>query len=283
VFCYDYSGYGLSDGKCSASNTLADIEAAYAHVCKKYPQLTRHIILYGQSLGSGPTIYLATQKQVSGVIIHSGLMSGLRVIRNVENTSWYDIYANVDRISGVHAPVFVIHGTEDQEIPIHHALGLSEAAPMPYKPWFVEGAGHNNIEVHWRDTYFEKLNDFVRNIERTEPPASSSSTEATAGGRLVTPPESPMSRGDFGVSSSIVTTTSTTSTASVVAASSRGSTSTLKMSRHSHSTNNHPPSSSSRISIGGSSNGTSDSSSYGSNLNNGISSHDSTNHDNGNS
>jgi hypothetical protein len=41
---------------------------------------------YGQSLGTGPTIHLASRKRVTGVVIHSGLMSALRVIKPVPDT-----------------------------------------------------------------------------------------------------------------------------------------------------------------------------------------------------
>ena len=88
----------------------------------------------GQSLGSGPTLHLTKVRPLSGVVIHSGLMSGLRVIRNVKNTSWFDIYPNVDIVKSVNAPLFVIHGIEDEEIPIHHGQGIAENAKNAVKP-----------------------------------------------------------------------------------------------------------------------------------------------------
>jgi len=166
VCTYDYSGYGLSTGRPSMSNTFADVDAAFTHVTTKFIEDPLHnIILYGQSLGSGPTLYLAQKYKVSGVILHSGMMSALRVIRNLEKTKWFDIYPNIDRVKTTASPVFVMHGTMDQEIPVHHGIGLAENALNPYTPWFVEGAGHNNIEIHWREEYFEKLTEFVRGIE----------------------------------------------------------------------------------------------------------------------
>ena len=35
---------------------------------------------------------------------------------------WFDIFPNIDAAKQVSAPVFVIHGTEDQEIPIQHGI-----------------------------------------------------------------------------------------------------------------------------------------------------------------
>lgn len=51
------------------------------------------IILYGQSVGSGPTLDLATRlPQLRAVILHSAILSGLRVLYSVKSTYWFDIY-----------------------------------------------------------------------------------------------------------------------------------------------------------------------------------------------
>lgn len=51
------------------------------------------VILYGQSVGSGPTLELATRlSQLRAVILHSPILSGLRVMYPVKKTFWFDIY-----------------------------------------------------------------------------------------------------------------------------------------------------------------------------------------------
>lgn len=92
------------------------------------------IFSYGQSLGSGPTLHIGRYRPVSGVIVHAGLLSGLRVIRHTAKTKWFDIFPNIDNIAHVESPVFIIHGTADEEIPIHHGQTLSETAPQAFKP-----------------------------------------------------------------------------------------------------------------------------------------------------
>lgn len=178
ILIYDYSGYGLSEGKSSPSNVYNDAEAVYSHLIHNLRCTPQSIVLYGQSLGSGPTIYLGSKYPVAGVIIHSGIMSGLRVIRQLDYTKWYDIFPNVDLVKRVRAPTFIIHGTEDVEVPIRHGLGLSDAAANPYQPWFVEGAGHNNIELSWRRQYYEKVGEFLHSIGRGEKPVRASRTNS---------------------------------------------------------------------------------------------------------
>eukprot|EP00884_Botryococcus_braunii_P006119 jgi/Botrbrau1/15508/Bobra.0225s0001.3 len=76
VMCYDYTGYGGSSGKPSVENTLADIDAVYEWLRNQGADPS-DIVLYGQSVGSGPTGYLAAKEpRLAGVILHSPLASG---------------------------------------------------------------------------------------------------------------------------------------------------------------------------------------------------------------
>ncbi|GAV89488.1 Abhydrolase_5 domain-containing protein, partial [Cephalotus follicularis] len=90
---YDYSGYGASTGKPSEINTYADIEAVYQCLQTEYGVSQEDIILYGQSVGSGPTLHLAAKlPRLRGVVLHSGILSGLRVLCHVKFTFCFDIY-----------------------------------------------------------------------------------------------------------------------------------------------------------------------------------------------
>ncbi|URE23131.1 abhydrolase domain-containing protein [Musa troglodytarum] len=78
---YDYSGYGQSSGKPSEQNTYADIEAAYKCLVEIYSAKEEEIVLYGQSVGSGPTVNLAARlPHLRAVVLHSPILSGLRVM-----------------------------------------------------------------------------------------------------------------------------------------------------------------------------------------------------------
>lgn len=74
-------------------NTYADIEAAYKCLEENYGAKQENIILYGQSVGSGPTIDLAARlPRLRASILHSPILSGLRVMYPVKRTYWFDIY-----------------------------------------------------------------------------------------------------------------------------------------------------------------------------------------------
>lgn len=93
IFSYDYSGYGCSTGSPSEKNLYADIEAAWKVLRNTYGINHENIILYGQSIGTVPTIDLATKHEVKGVILHSPLMSGMRVaFPTTVRTWWFDAF-----------------------------------------------------------------------------------------------------------------------------------------------------------------------------------------------
>jgi acetyl esterase/lipase len=77
----------------SEQNTYADIEAVYRCLIETYGAREEDIILYGQSVGSGPTCDLASRlPRLRAVVLHSPIMSGLRVMYPVKHTYWFDIY-----------------------------------------------------------------------------------------------------------------------------------------------------------------------------------------------
>ncbi|CEL99230.1 unnamed protein product [Vitrella brassicaformis CCMP3155] len=167
VFAYDYSGYGCSTGEPSEHALYADIEAVFRHLVHEQHIPQKSLILYGQSVGSAPTIDLASREEVGGVVIHSGMKSGLSVLRKgMGNAPWFDAFKNVNKIRKVMCPVFVMHGMNDSEVRCEHGEALAEAAMCKFPPWWVFGAGHNDIEVVSRSLYFKKLTEFIQHINK---------------------------------------------------------------------------------------------------------------------
>ena len=119
----------------SEQNTYADIEAAYKCLEESYGTKQEDVILYGQSVGSGPTLDLAARlPRLRAVVLHSPILSGLRVMYPVKRSYWFDIYKvryyylvhwfsytcskrtsfsiyvqNIDKISLVNCPILIIH------------------------------------------------------------------------------------------------------------------------------------------------------------------------------
>ena len=90
---------------------------------------------------------------MAGVILHAGLMSIFRVaFQNLRWTLPGDKFPNIKRIKNIDNPVFIIHGMRDELIHISHAHRMFEnCVNKDFPPYFVETAGHNNIEKHAKD------------------------------------------------------------------------------------------------------------------------------------
>ncbi|WOK92646.1 protein ABHD17C-like [Canna indica] len=183
---YDYSGYGQSSGKPSEQNTYADIESAYTCLEETYGAHADEIILYGQSVGSGPTLELATRlPNLRAVVLHSPILSGLRVMYPVKHTYWFDIYKNIDKIPLVKCAVLVIHGMADDVVDSSHGKRLWELCKEKYEPLWIKGGNHCNLELY--PEYIRHLKKFISAIEKT-PPARTASNVSTENSVLQDPP-----------------------------------------------------------------------------------------------
>jgi pimeloyl-ACP methyl ester carboxylesterase len=151
--------------KPSEYNTYCDIEAVYDCLTKVYGIEPEDLILYGQSVGSGPTLHLASRlEKLRGVVLHSAILSGIRVLYPVKVTLWFDIFKNIDKIKQVDCPVLVIHGTADDIVDFSHGKRLWELAKEKYEPLWVKGGGHCNLETY--PEYIRHLRKFINAMEK---------------------------------------------------------------------------------------------------------------------
>lgn len=160
VFSYDYSGYGVSTGRPSEKNIYADMMAAWEVLKGTFGVQEDQVILYGQSIGTVPTIYLASQTKPKVVVLHSPFTSGLRLlIPSTKKTNCCDVFPNIDRISRITSPVLVIHGTHDEIIDLSHAIKIYQGCIRPLEPLFVEGAGHNDVDLY--QEYLDRMKKLI--------------------------------------------------------------------------------------------------------------------------
>lgn len=170
VVGYDYTGYGASQEYGVApteKQTFQDIECVYQWCIDKklVTNPGEEVILYGQSVGSGPSCYLARRKPVAGLILHSPFLSGLRVITPSRLLACFDIFPNLKHIRGVKNPVFIIHGRDDVEVGFFHGQQLYDLVGPTYRfePWWVPNRGHNDV-LQGNEREFVRLAKVLFNI-----------------------------------------------------------------------------------------------------------------------
>ncbi|MGH0122235.1 UNVERIFIED_CONTAM: hypothetical protein FKN15_010983 [Acipenser sinensis] len=134
---------------------------------RRYGIRPENVIIYGQSIGTVPSVDLAARYESAAVILHSPLTSGMRVaFPDTRKTYCFDAFPNIDKISKITSPVLIIHGTEDEVIDFSHGLALYDRCQRPVEPLWVEGAGHNDVELYGQ--YLERLKQFVAHELETQ-------------------------------------------------------------------------------------------------------------------
>ncbi|MES9876416.1 MAG: alpha/beta hydrolase [Candidatus Sedimenticola sp. 1PA] len=165
VLIIDYRGYGQSEGKPSEQGTYLDAEAAWRYLTRDRGVDGRGIILFGRSLGGSIAAYLASNREVMGLIIESAFTSvpdiaaelyPLLPVRLLARFK-YDTRAYLD---GVSAPVMINHSREDEIAPFSHGEALFEAASQPKRFHELQG-GHNVGFLSNTAAYFKALDGFI--------------------------------------------------------------------------------------------------------------------------
>jgi fermentation-respiration switch protein FrsA (DUF1100 family) len=158
LFYLNNRGYGGSGGKPSEEKNAADAIAAYDYlVGLGVPADT--IVAYGESLGSGQAISLATKRSLAAIVLESPLTSVIDVAKGSYfwlplNLLIADTYNNEEHIRYVRAPVLVLHGERDGIIPVEMGMRLFRAANEPKRLEIFPRGGHVDLFDHeaWEDT-----------------------------------------------------------------------------------------------------------------------------------
>ena len=138
-----------------------------------------NIILWGFSLGTGPTVEIAARYQnIGGVILQSPLASLL--VWMDKQAQWdykysmNDIYCSINKIENIKAKIFIIHGKRDLTIDVRHSNLLYEKYVNSSKEnnqiWLVlaEGVGHNDIQFLIEDEggiFFKRIQKFIELVK----------------------------------------------------------------------------------------------------------------------
>ena len=174
VLAFDYRGYGQSTGgPASAAGATSDMEAVYHHAVNTLKIPPSRLVLYGRSVGSGPATDLAARVPIGGLVLESAFVSAFRVLTRVSLLP-FDRFHNLRHIRQVHTPVLVVHGTDDEVIPVSHGRRLYEAAGQPKQALWIDGAHHNDVPLVGGTRYWSALTAFGRQV-------------ATAAGAAATP------------------------------------------------------------------------------------------------
>lgn len=165
IAVYDYEGYGQSGGTPSETAACRDIERVWRYLVEECNVPPKSIIIYGFSVGSGPSCFLAEKVPARALVLEAPFKSTFSVV----GMSWlpFDRFRNIDRVKESVLPLLIIHGTQDRIVPYSHGKALYEAAAAESKRLYtVEGGGHNNLLALTGERYWETLREFLATAEQ---------------------------------------------------------------------------------------------------------------------
>ncbi|CAK80780.1 unnamed protein product (macronuclear) [Paramecium tetraurelia] len=147
MFVIEYPGYGIYRNIEPTSNLVEqDSLVLYDEIKNQFRLNDDQIYIFGRysqfllrSIGTGPSFYLATQRNIKGLIT----MSAYKSIRYILNDFCYgcgcilsllcclpNIFPNLERSQHIRCPIALIHGEEDALIQPHHSQDIFENLPL---------------------------------------------------------------------------------------------------------------------------------------------------------
>jgi len=128
----------------------------------------KEILLFGRSLGGGPTADLASKVQPAAVILESTFLSTNDIARDA--FPWLLVWPFIvhrfptkDKIARIQSPLLIVHSPQDNIIPYRHGKKLFDLATEP-KTFLEIHGDHNEGFVQSRDIYLKGWEAFLEPI-----------------------------------------------------------------------------------------------------------------------
>ncbi len=129
-----YRGYGGSSGRPTEAGLMADAMAAYRFAADRYK--AERIVLWGESLGTGVAVALASSHPVFKIVLEAPFTSTADIAASIYpivpvRYLMKDQFRSDEKIGNVKAPVLVLHGERDNIVPIRFGERLYELIRSP--------------------------------------------------------------------------------------------------------------------------------------------------------
>ena len=153
ILLINYRGYGRSEGKPEELDLKKDALFVFDEVSKQYGLDSDSIILMGRSLGSGIATFVASERDVSKVV----LITPYDSIVNVASKRFpffpvsllmHQRFESNKLAPLIEEPVLCLIAEYDQIIPTYHAHQLCDVWKGDMQKQIFAKATHNNITRH---------------------------------------------------------------------------------------------------------------------------------------
>ena len=146
ILLISWRGFSGNKGKPTEKNLYRDADESVKWL-NNQGVISKNIILYGESLGTGVATELGTSNAFGGIILESPFTS----IANAAKIYYpylpvsiilKDRYDSIGKIKNINTPIFIMHGKMDNIVPKQMGLELFEKANNPKYSYFPEDDDH---------------------------------------------------------------------------------------------------------------------------------------------
>ena len=165
ILLISWRGFSGNKGKPTEKNLYHDAEEAIKWLNNR-GAISKNIILYGESLGTGVATELGTSNAFGGIILESPFTSIANAAKIYYpylpvNTILKDRYDSIGKIKNISIPILIMHGKKDNIVPQKMGLELYEKANQPKFSYFPENDDHM---MEYNDNLLNSIKLFINKI-----------------------------------------------------------------------------------------------------------------------
>ena len=160
VLIVDYRGYGGNKGIANEDGLYIDARTAVQFLQQKGVS-SSHLVIYGESLGSGVATKMAEEYSSCALILQSPFSSLPDVARY--QYPWiflppWDKFDSLSRIKKIKTPLLILHGKKDVIVPFKQGEALYHEANPPKRFIAFASKGHSDL---WGHPFYNQVLDFI--------------------------------------------------------------------------------------------------------------------------
>ena len=165
VLFIDYPGYGLSDGNPTEKSLFSAALAVYDY-SKTLEDTNGKAVILGYSIGTGVANYVASQREVEGLILLAPYDRGLSLYNDVCNIFHGPLkvlarfkFDSVTYAEEISVPTLLLASRDDEVIPYTHAQELSLHYPYLKELVILDGISHDGF--FYSTQVLESIRDYL--------------------------------------------------------------------------------------------------------------------------
>jgi len=165
ILLISWRGFSGNKGKPTEKNLYHDAEEAVKWL-NNLGVVSKNIILYGESLGTGVATEIGKSNIFGGIILESPFTSIANAAKIYYpylpvNIILKDRYNSIGKIKNIKTPILIMHGKKDNIVPQKMGLELYEKANKPKFNYFPENDDHM---MEYNNTLLNNIKLFINKI-----------------------------------------------------------------------------------------------------------------------